>query len=126
MLVIAASATASQELQRPRAASPEDSLQMISPSRTGLLLETPIYKDRSILSDAFQDGGDRLTAMQQNDGGWTALNDGNPANASPVNTIGPIGKGLAGPGLAARTLTITRSERRRWLVADQDLQFLSF
>jgi hypothetical protein len=47
-------------------------------------------------ADAYQDGGDRLTALQNNDGGWDwPLDDGNPANTSPVNTIGPIGMGLA-------------------------------
>ncbi len=50
----------------------------------------------SSLSDVFQDGGDRLTALQNNDGGWDwPLDDGNPNNASPLNTIGPIAKGLA-------------------------------
>lgn len=44
----------------------------------------------------FQDGGDRLVALQNNDGGWDwPLDDGNPASASPINTIGPIAMGLA-------------------------------
>jgi hypothetical protein len=47
-------------------------------------------------STALQDGGSRLVAMQQNDGGWDwELYDGDPNNPSPKNTIGPIGKGLA-------------------------------
>ena len=44
----------------------------------------------------FQTGGDRLTDLQNNDGGWDwPLDDGNPNNASPRNTIGPIAMGLA-------------------------------
>lgn len=47
-------------------------------------------------SNAFQSGGDRLTAMQNDDGGWDwPLDNGNPATGSALNTIGPIGKGLA-------------------------------
>lgn len=46
--------------------------------------------------DAMQAGGARLEALQNNDGGWDwPLDDGNPNNASPLNTIGPIGMGLA-------------------------------
>jgi hypothetical protein len=46
--------------------------------------------------DAMQAGADRLTALQQNDGGWDwPLDDGNPNNASPLNTVGPIAMGLA-------------------------------
>ncbi len=42
-------------------------------------------------------GGRRLASVQNNDGGWdwAVPDDGNPANASPLNTIGPIGRGLA-------------------------------
>ena len=44
----------------------------------------------------FQAGADRLVALQNDDGGWdTPLNDGNPASASPKNTLGPIARGLA-------------------------------
>ena len=44
----------------------------------------------------FQSGGDRLVDLQQDDGGWDwPLYDGDPGDASPVNTIGPIGMGLA-------------------------------
>ncbi|MCK5246616.1 hypothetical protein KAR02_06935, partial [Candidatus Bipolaricaulota bacterium] len=46
--------------------------------------------------DAMQDGGARLEALQNNDGGWDwPLDDGNPGSTSPVNTIGPIAMGLA-------------------------------
>jgi hypothetical protein len=46
--------------------------------------------------DPTQSGADRLTAMQNNDGGWDwPLNNGNPATGSAANTIAPIGMGLA-------------------------------
>ncbi|MHC4740297.1 MAG: hypothetical protein ACYS8Z_00135 [Planctomycetota bacterium] len=52
-------------------------------------------------SATFQAGGDRLVALQQNDGGWDwPLDDGDPTNASPVNTVGPIAMGLAQAYLA--------------------------
>ena len=44
----------------------------------------------------FQAGGDRLVALQNNDGGWDSpLDDGDPANGSSENTVGPIAMGLA-------------------------------
>src|SRR5512141_608753 len=44
----------------------------------------------------YQAGADRLTALQNNDGGWDwPLDDGNPASVSPANTVGPIAQGLA-------------------------------
>ncbi|MDX1418306.1 MAG: hypothetical protein R3293_29165, partial [Candidatus Promineifilaceae bacterium] len=44
----------------------------------------------------FQNGGDRLADLQNDDGGWDwPLDDGNPASPSPLNTVGPIGRGLA-------------------------------
>ncbi len=46
--------------------------------------------------DALNDGADRLVSLQNNDGGWDwPLDDSDPNNNSPVNTIGPIGMGLA-------------------------------
>lgn len=43
----------------------------------------------------YQAGGDRLTAVQQDDGGWDwPLDDGDPTDPSPVNTVGPIAMGL--------------------------------
>ena len=46
--------------------------------------------------DVFQNGADRLAGLQNNDGGWDwPLNDGNPANISAKNTVGPIAQGLA-------------------------------
>ena len=58
----------------------------------GLLTATAIASE----DDALHDGGLRLEALQNNDGGWDwPLNDGNPNSTSPVNTIGPIAMGLA-------------------------------
>jgi len=46
--------------------------------------------------DALQAGADRLAALQNDDGGWDwPLDDGLANTTSPLNTIGPIGKGLA-------------------------------
>lgn len=57
---------------------------------------TNVFAQAADVGDALQSGADRLTALQNNDGGWDwPLDDGNPANASPVNTVGPIAKGLA-------------------------------
>ncbi|MEE4193751.1 MAG: hypothetical protein V2J07_01000, partial [Anaerolineae bacterium] len=48
------------------------------------------------VATAMQAGADRLEALQNDDGGWDwPLDDGNPANVSPKNTIGPIAMGLA-------------------------------
>ena len=47
------------------------------------------------LLDAMQAGGERLADLQNNDGGWDwPLDDGNPANVSPTNTIAPTTMGL--------------------------------
>jgi len=44
----------------------------------------------------FQAGGDRLVAIQNNDGGWDSqVGDGDPTNASIRNTVAPIAMGLA-------------------------------
>lgn len=44
----------------------------------------------------FAAGGDRLVDLQNDDGGWDwPLDDGDPTTVSPLNTIGPIGMGLA-------------------------------
>lgn len=52
-------------------------------------------KSASFLS-SMQTGADRLVNLQNNDGGWDwPLDDGNPANTSPLNTVGPIAMGLA-------------------------------
>lgn len=60
------------------------------------LVPVAIFGFSSIWTDAIQNGADRLVSLQNNDGGWDwPLDDGNPNNASPTNTIGPIGMGLA-------------------------------
>ena len=53
--------------------------------------------ERNAAADLYQSGADRLTAIQNNDGGWdwAPADDGNPASASPANTVGPIAMGLA-------------------------------
>jgi len=74
-------------------------------------------------ASAFQSGGDRLTALQNNDGGWDwPLDDGDPTSASPTNTMAPITMGLinayqntSDPGHlaainAASTLFLTKQE----------------
>jgi hypothetical protein len=49
----------------------------------------------SVSAATFLDGGNRLAATQNNDGGWDwPLNDGNANTGSQPNTIGPIGRGL--------------------------------
>ncbi len=70
---------------------------MMMRTKIWILVATVLAVYCSVASaDIFQDGGDRLTALQNNDGGWDwPLDDGNPGNTSPVNTIGPIGMGLA-------------------------------
>jgi hypothetical protein len=43
----------------------------------------------------FVDGGNRLAAVQNTDGGWDwPVTDGNPATGSQLNTLAPIGMGL--------------------------------
>ncbi len=45
---------------------------------------------------SMQNGAGRLTALQNDDGGWDwPLDNGNPATGSAANTIGPIGMGFA-------------------------------
>lgn len=49
-----------------------------------------------VVETAIQNGADRLVSLQNNDGGWDwPLDDGDPNNFSPKNTIGPIAMGLA-------------------------------
>ncbi len=62
----------------------------------GLMMSASAVANAVDLPTALQNGGDRLMALQNNDGGWDwPLDDGNPANVSPRNTIGPIAMGLA-------------------------------
>lgn len=56
----------------------------------------PVVAQADGVMPALQSGGDRLVDLQNDDGGWDwELDDGNPASASPLNTVGPIAKGLA-------------------------------
>jgi hypothetical protein len=55
-----------------------------------------VIADANEVKPALQAGADRLESLQNNDGGWDwPLDDGDPTNASPSNTIGPIAMGLA-------------------------------
>lgn len=56
-----------------------------------------VQAEAAEVNPAMQAGADRLTALQNNDGGWDwdPADDGNPNSVSPLNTIGPIGMGLA-------------------------------
>ncbi len=45
---------------------------------------------------AIENGAERLVSLQNDDGGWDwPLDDADPTNPSPLNTIGPIAMGLA-------------------------------
>jgi hypothetical protein len=91
-------------LSRPSAISPDLELNLeesatTSSEQTEVLSQSESF---SILNSngscvtVFQNGGDRLVALQNSDGGWDwPLDDGSPNNASPLNTVGPIGMGLA-------------------------------
>lgn len=60
------------------------------------LLGTLGFANASTFDEVMLSGGNRLVDLQQNDGGWDwPLDDGNPADASPINTVGPIAMGLA-------------------------------
>ena len=85
---------ANQGLDRPLPVAPD--FQMARPSNG--LMGKAIYLPTAPadLFSVFNAGGDRLGSLQNNDGGWDwPLDDGNPNNASPLNTIGPIAMGLA-------------------------------
>jgi len=61
----------------------------------GIVLAVTTMASADLLS-VIDAGGDRLVDLQNNDGGWDwPLDDGNPASASPLNTVGPIATGLA-------------------------------
>src|ERR1035437_10151937 len=59
---------------------------------SALLLVT----QNAVAIDPLQSGADRLTALQNNDGGWDyPLDNGNPATGTAMKTLGTIGMGLA-------------------------------
>ena len=65
------------------------------------------------IENAMAWGGDRLVALQNNDGGWDwPLDDGDPGNASPRNTIGPVGMGLAQAYLEVEKTKYRRALRK--------------
>ena len=85
---------------RPSAVSPtlEQSAPDSSPVESAIMQTESLSLSAtdSTCTSAFQAGADRLTALQIDDGGWDwPLDDGNPASASPLNTVGPIAMGLA-------------------------------
>ena len=49
----------------------------------------------STFDEVMENGGNRLIALQNDDGGWDwPLDDGVSTNASPTNTAAPIAMGL--------------------------------
>ncbi len=96
LLMFAATAIAVPADQRPAAVSHDEIALQVIGAWTSAPVDAPVYMGRGVIEDVFMAGADRLEALQNDDGGWDwPLDDGNPANASPKNTIGPIGKGLA-------------------------------
>ncbi len=81
--------------ERPDVVSPFESLP--NPGMNTMIMGQLIHLNKTLdAGPALQAGGDRLSALQNNDGGWDwPLDDGNPASTSPVNTLGPIAMGLA-------------------------------
>ncbi|NOX35117.1 MAG: PEP-CTERM sorting domain-containing protein [Deltaproteobacteria bacterium] len=54
------------------------------------------FANASNFTASMLNGGNRLTNLQNDDGGWDwPLSDGTSTNASPKNTVGPIAMGLA-------------------------------
>lgn len=95
VLAIAASAGAADAPDRPEPASPNEGDGSAALDKMGATATVELMATTAT-GDLFQDGADRLAALQNDDGGWDwPLDDGNPASASPLNTIGPIAKGLA-------------------------------
>ncbi|MFN2237255.1 MAG: hypothetical protein ACK2U1_23750 [Anaerolineales bacterium] len=97
LLLIVASAGAAELPARPDVAAPVgetlaagELVEMVTADSMMELTAT------TISGNTFLDGADRLSALQNDDGGWDwPLDDGIPSNASPLNTIGPIAQGLA-------------------------------
>lgn len=76
---------------RPPVASPEVQMTALPDAQ-----EHPLLTPRTSALPVMRAGGNRLVALQNNDGGWDwPLDDGDPNSSSPTNTIGPIGMGLA-------------------------------
>ena len=98
-------ALAAEEPPRPDVASPEfdagamgllAGLQAASGAANTMGMSLMSSMIQGDVGAAMQAGGDRLTALQNNDGGWDwPLDDGDPNSPSPLNTVSPIAKGLA-------------------------------
>ncbi len=99
ILVPMGGSRATDSLMRPDPASPGPEAVLISPGQgqnTRQPMERLAPASAAQVGGALQANGDRLAALQNNDGGWDwPLDDSNPATGSALNTIGPIGKGLA-------------------------------
>jgi hypothetical protein len=99
IVFIPAGTVGGQAIERPAPAAPaleasDDMLASSSaePGDTGLGRVISL----SVPGSVYQAGGDRLAALQNDDGGWDwPLDDGDPTNSSPTNTVGPIAMGLA-------------------------------
>ncbi len=97
VLVVIASTGTAAEYTQPEPASPFGEKGHAAES-TGVDIGINALRsmDAVAASSVIQDGADRLAALQNNDGGFDwPLDDGNPATGSALNTVAPIGKGLA-------------------------------
>src|SRR5512138_3171113 len=93
LLPSAAALAQAGSISRPAPAAPVEQMPAgeAGPAPSGL--RAPATR---AAANPFQAGGERLALLQNNDGGWDwPLDDGNPASASPKNTVGPIAQGLA-------------------------------
>ena len=96
LILTTASAFAGQNLVRTGAVASDFESPVLSSSIADPIELQPTPGTLSETTDAYQAAGDRLASLQNNDGGWDwPLDDGDPNNVSPLNTLGPIGKGLA-------------------------------
>ncbi len=69
---------------------------LLSNLSIGLLILIFSFQVSADVDQLFMDGANRLTSLQNNDGGWDwELDDGDPTSTSPPNTIAPISMGLA-------------------------------
>jgi hypothetical protein len=95
VLAIVAGTGAADAPDRPEPASPTEADASAALDKMGAST-LPGLMATTATGVPLQDGADRLVDLQNDDGGWDwPLDDGNPASTSPVNTIGPIAKGLA-------------------------------
>ncbi len=77
--------------QRPAIAAPDITMPIFSGSNTGKQVVQPMPNSMLTLSSSLLNGGNRLVATQNADGGW-----GWPlTGGSALNTVGPIAMGMA-------------------------------